>query len=45
MYKGLLYGTGNCIQYPLINHNEKEYENEHICITESLCCAAEINTR
>ena len=22
----LLYSTGNCIQYPIINHNGKEYE-------------------
>ena len=22
--KGLLYSTGNYIQYPMINHNEKE---------------------
>ena len=30
----------------LINHNGKEYEKEYmyICITESLCCTAEINT-
>ena len=34
------------IQYPVINHNGKEYEKEYIyiCITESLCCTAEINT-
>ena len=36
----LLYSTRIYIQYPVINHNGKEY----ICITESLCCAAEINT-
>ena len=24
--KGLLCSTGNCIQYPVINHNGKEYE-------------------
>ena len=24
--KVLLYCTGNCIQYPVINHNGKEYE-------------------
>ena len=24
--KDLLYSTGNCIQYPIINHNGKEYE-------------------
>ena len=26
--KVLLYSTGNCIQYPVINHNGKEYEKE-----------------
>ena len=26
-----------------INHNGKEYKNVYICITESLCCTAEIN--
>ena len=35
---------GNYIQYPVINHNGKEYEKEYICITESFCCMAEINT-
>ena len=34
--------TGNYIQYPLINHNGKEYA--YICITESLCCIAVMNT-
>ena len=42
--KFLLYSTGNYIQYPVINHNGKEYEKECIYITESLCCTAEINT-
>ena len=42
--KVLLYSTGNYIQYPVINHNGKEYEKEYICITESLCCTAETNT-
>ena len=44
--KVLLYSTGNYIQYPVINHNGKEYEKEyvHICITESLCCTPETNT-
>ena len=44
--KVLLYSTGNYIQYPMINHNGKEYfkKNVYICITESLCCTAEINT-
>ena len=52
----LLYNTGNYIPYPVMNHNGKEYVkecmdiciylyiHEHICITESLCCTAEINT-
>ena len=35
-----LYSTGHSIQYPVINHNGKEY----ICITESLCCTAEFST-
>ena len=40
-----LYSTGNYVQYTVINHNGKEYEkNVYICITESLCCTAEINT-
>ena len=40
----LLHSTGNYIQYPLINLNGKENENEYIlCISESLCCVAEIN--
>ena len=39
----LLYSTGNYIQYPMINHNAKEYEKRiYLCITESLCCTAEI---
>ena len=28
----LLYSTKNCIQYPMINHNGKEYEKEYICM-------------
>ena len=34
------------IQYPMINHNGKEYtiKNVYVCITESLYCTAEINT-
>ena len=35
--KVLLYSTGNYIQYPILNHNGKEYEKESIymykCIT------------
>ena len=39
----LLYSSGNYTQYPVINPNGKEYEKEHICITESLCYTAGIN--
>ena len=46
--KVLLHRTGNYIQYPVTNHNGKEYEKEridiYICVTESLRCAVEINT-
>ena len=34
--------TVNYIQYPLINHNRKEWERIYIYITESLCCIAKI---
>ena len=27
--KGLLYSTGNYVQYTAMNHNGKEYEKEH----------------
>ena len=30
--KVLLYSTGNYIQYPMINYNEKQYEKECIYI-------------
>ena len=30
--KLLLYSTGDYSQYPLINHNGKEYEKEYIYI-------------
>ena len=48
--KILLYSTGNYSQYPGVNHSGKEYEKEciyiyiYVCITESLCYIAEINT-
>ena len=42
--KVLLYSTGKYIQYPVINHNKENVKNIYICITESLCCKAEINT-
>ena len=37
--KVLLYSTGNYIQYPVINHNSKEY------ITKLLCCLPELTQR
>ena len=46
--KVLLYRTGNYIQYPIINHNSKEYEKGciniylYIYVTESLCCTAKL---
>ena len=44
--KVLLCSIGNYIQYPVINHNGKEYEkkNVYMCIIESLCYTAEIDT-
>ena len=44
--KVLLYNTENYIQYPMINHNGKIYFKKriYVCITELLCCTAEINT-
>ena len=43
--KVLLYKTGNNIQHSEINHCGKEYKKQYICITESLGCIAEINTK
>ena len=44
--KVLLYSTENYIQYPVINHNGKEFlkKKVYICTTESLCYTAEINS-
>ena len=28
--KVLLYSSGKCIQYPVINNNGKEFEKEHV---------------
>ena len=39
----LLYSIGNYIQYPVTNHNEKEYE-KYAYMTESFCSRAESNT-
>ena len=45
--KVLPYSTESYIQYPMINHDGKEYslkkKKVYICITESLCCTAVIN--
>ena len=30
--KVLLQSTGNYTQYPVINHNGKEYKKEYICM-------------
>ena len=47
----LLYGTGNYIQYPVINHNERNMKKDmcvRVCIymyiKRNHCCIAEINT-
>ena len=41
--KVLLYSTGNYIHYPVINHNGKQFSKSvYLCITESLCCTAEL---
>ena len=49
--KHCVCSTGNYLQYPIINHNEKQYKkNIYMCVcecvsvTEPLCCKAEINT-
>ena len=46
--KVLQYSTGNYIQYPVINHIAKEYEEEFIYIYIYIyivhCCTAEIDT-
>ena len=44
-YKVLLCSTGNYIQYPVINHNGKEYEKRMYMgiIAEILPCASEMN--
>ena len=42
--KVLLHSTGNYIQDPVINHHRRKWKRTYICIIESLCCAAEINT-
>ena len=34
--KVLLFSTGNYIQYPVINHNGKEYEKEYIYMRDGI---------
>ena len=41
--KVLLYSTGNYIQYLVLNFMEKNMK-KNICITDSLCHIAKINT-
>ena len=43
--KVILYSIGNYIQYPVTNHNGKEYEKLYVYLskTESLCCTPETN--
>ena len=40
----MLYSTGNYIQYSAINGKEYEKECIYVCITESLCYTAVMNT-
>ena len=40
----MLYSTGNYIQYSVINGKEYEKECIYVCITESLCYTAVMNT-
>ena len=35
--KVLLYSTGNYIQYAIIVHNGKGYEEEHMCVCVCVC--------
>lgn len=39
----LLYGMGNCLQYPVINHMGKNIRVICVCITEALSGTAEMN--
>ena len=41
--KALLYSTGNCIQYLVINHNEKNYEKECVYIYVCVCMCVLLN--
>ena len=35
--KVLLYSTGDYIQYPVTNHNGKDYEKECVCVCVCVC--------
>ena len=39
-----LHSTENYIQYPDKPYGKEYIKKEYICLTESLCCTAEINT-
>ena len=41
--KAVLYSTGKYIQYPVINHNEKEHEKVYSFICIYITITAEIN--
>lgn len=44
-----MYSTGNTSKYLVMTYMGKEYERECVCVyiykTDSLCCAAETNTK
>ena len=42
--KVLMYSTGSYTEYPMTNHDGKEYRNVYMCITESLRCIVESGT-
>ena len=45
LYTVLMYSTENYTQYPMTNHDGKNMKkNVYVCISESLCCKAEIHT-
>ena len=33
----MLYSTGNNIQYPMIDHNGKEYLKKNVCVYIYMC--------
>lgn len=45
--KAQMYSPMTYIQYPVVNCHGREYEKRmysYMCISESVCCAAELNT-